>query len=113
VRAHRLPRVEICAKKGTALVWAANLMHGGSPIRDPRRTRHTQVTHYFFDDCLWWSPGSSDTMIGEPYLREVIDISTGRFVTPRFHGRPVDLSRFDGVYRYPRPLPEWVVPAEG
>lgn len=36
-------------KKGQALVWAANLLHGGSPQKDPSRTRHSQVTHYYFE----------------------------------------------------------------
>jgi ectoine hydroxylase-related dioxygenase (phytanoyl-CoA dioxygenase family) len=43
-------------KKGQALVWAANLLHGGSPQRDKRRTRHSQVTHYFFEDCQYYTP---------------------------------------------------------
>ena len=40
----------IC-KKGQALIWAANLIHGGDIIRDPNSTRYSQVTHYYYDDC--------------------------------------------------------------
>lgn len=36
-------------QKGQALIWAANLLHGGSPRKDPLRTRHSQVTHYYFE----------------------------------------------------------------
>jgi ectoine hydroxylase-related dioxygenase (phytanoyl-CoA dioxygenase family) len=36
-------------RKGQALIWAANLLHGGSPQRDKSRTRHSQVTHYYFE----------------------------------------------------------------
>ncbi|HEY8504074.1 MAG TPA: phytanoyl-CoA dioxygenase family protein, partial [Gemmataceae bacterium] len=43
-------------KKGQALVWAANLIHGGSPQRDKSRTRHSQVTHYFFEGCQYYMP---------------------------------------------------------
>jgi hypothetical protein len=43
-------------KKGQALVWASNLLHGGAPQRDPERTRHSQVTHYFFKDCKYYTP---------------------------------------------------------
>jgi hypothetical protein len=43
-------------KKGQALLWAANLLHGGSPQRDKRRTRHSQVTHYFFENCRYFTP---------------------------------------------------------
>jgi hypothetical protein len=43
-------------RKGQALLWAANLLHGGSPQRDRRRTRHSQVTHYFFESCQYYTP---------------------------------------------------------
>jgi ectoine hydroxylase-related dioxygenase (phytanoyl-CoA dioxygenase family) len=43
-------------KKGQALLWAANLLHGGSPQRDKRRTRLSQVTHYFFEGCQYYTP---------------------------------------------------------
>jgi phytanoyl-CoA hydroxylase len=33
-------------KKGDALIWAADLAHGGSPITDPHRSRRSLVTHY-------------------------------------------------------------------
>ena len=42
-------------KKGQALLWAANLLHGGSPQRDKRRTRLSQVTHYFFENCKYFT----------------------------------------------------------
>jgi len=48
-------------KKGQALVWSANLLHGGAPQRDPSLTRWTQVTHYFFEGCRWWKPSHSGT----------------------------------------------------
>jgi len=43
-------------RKGEALLWAGNLLHGGSPRLDPERTRHSQVTHYFFEGCEYWTP---------------------------------------------------------
>jgi hypothetical protein len=46
-------------RKGQALVWAANLLHGGLPQRDPSRTRHSQVTHYFFEGCRYYTPMTS------------------------------------------------------
>lgn len=109
-QANGLEKKELNVPKGHALIWAANLLHGGSPIKDPKRTRHSQVTHYFFGDCVWWTPGNSDLIVGRPELREVIDLKSGRLRTPRHHGKPVDLAKFENVYRYPRPLPEWVKP---
>jgi len=34
------------ARKGDALIWAADLAHGGSQISDPALTRRSLVTHY-------------------------------------------------------------------
>jgi hypothetical protein len=47
-------------QRGEALVWASNLLHGGAPQRDPARTRLSQVTHYFFEGCRYWTPMASD-----------------------------------------------------
>jgi hypothetical protein len=46
-------------KKGQALIWSANLLHGGSFHIDKSRTRHSQVTHYFFTGCEYYMPLSS------------------------------------------------------
>jgi Phytanoyl-CoA dioxygenase (PhyH) len=43
-------------RKGQALLWAANIVHGGSKVKDPKRTRHSQVTHYFFEGCRYYVP---------------------------------------------------------
>ena len=43
-------------RKGQAVLWAPNLLHGGSPQRDESRTRHSQVTHYFFEGCRVFTP---------------------------------------------------------
>lgn len=52
----RLEPAYAVLKKGQALVWAANLLHGGSSHRDKTRTRHSQVTHYFFEGCQYYTP---------------------------------------------------------
>lgn len=43
-------------RKGQTFIWASNLLHGGSPQTDMSRTRLSQVTHFFFEDCRYWSP---------------------------------------------------------
>jgi Phytanoyl-CoA dioxygenase (PhyH) len=43
-------------KKGQALVWSANILHGGALQRDMNRTRKSQVTHYYFEGCKYWTP---------------------------------------------------------
>lgn len=53
-------------KKGDALVWGLNLLHGGHPVRDPSRTRHSLVIHYAFTDARFgWAPMFSDPDQGE------------------------------------------------
>ena len=43
-------------KRGEAIIWHPNLLHGGAEQSDPMRTRHSQVTHYFFSDCQYITP---------------------------------------------------------
>jgi ectoine hydroxylase-related dioxygenase (phytanoyl-CoA dioxygenase family) len=38
---------EFHGTSGDVLLWHAQLLHGGSPIRDPRRTRASLVVHYW------------------------------------------------------------------
>lgn len=42
--------------KGQAILWAANLLHGGSAHRDRARTRWSQVTHFYFEGCRYYTP---------------------------------------------------------
>ncbi len=46
-------------RKGEALIWHANLLHGGAPRKDLERSRHSQVTHYFFEGCKYYTPMES------------------------------------------------------
>lgn len=43
-------------RKGEAIIWHANLLHGGHPHEDTSRSRHSQVTHYFFENCRYYTP---------------------------------------------------------
>jgi hypothetical protein len=43
-------------KKGQALIWSANILHGGAPQKDMSRSRHSQVTHFFFEGCRYYTP---------------------------------------------------------
>lgn len=76
--AHRSQEEPFLARKGQALIWAANLLHGGSPQTDRRITRWSQVTHYYFEDCIWYTPAFSDEALGRLQLREPVSIADGR-----------------------------------
>jgi len=80
---------ELHVPRGSALVWAADLMHGGHAIRDRTRTRFSQVTHYYFDDCVYYTPMYSHRELGEYRLRDIVDIRTGRPVPHRWNGEPI------------------------
>jgi ectoine hydroxylase-related dioxygenase (phytanoyl-CoA dioxygenase family) len=56
VKEKNLQPARAILKKGQALIWAANLMHGGGEHRDKSRTRHSQVTHYYFEGCQYFTP---------------------------------------------------------
>lgn len=88
--AHGLAPVEFHAKAGDILIWSANLVHGGRPILDEGRTRWSQVTHYFFDGCVYVTPLYSDPEIGEWFVRlDLENIATGRPVVQSYNHQPV------------------------
>jgi len=67
-------------RKGDALIWAANLLHGGSCQRNPNATRWSQVTHYFFENCCYVTPMASDMFVGKLQLRRLVNIADGKQV---------------------------------
>jgi hypothetical protein len=54
-----LPAQRGILKKGQVLIWHANLLHGGGSHPDKARTRHSQVTHYYFEGCRYFTPMQS------------------------------------------------------
>jgi ectoine hydroxylase-related dioxygenase (phytanoyl-CoA dioxygenase family) len=40
------------AQKGDLLVWHANLIHGGMPVKNPAQTRKSMVIHYYARDVI-------------------------------------------------------------
>lgn len=88
---HNLEKIDVKLSKGQALIWAANLLHGGSPILDCNRTRHSQVTHYFFSDCMYYTPLHSEVFLGNVFWRNhLVNIATGKPVSQFYLGDPVE-----------------------
>jgi phytanoyl-CoA dioxygenase PhyH len=56
IEEHGLEPEYATISKGEALIWSANLLHGGAPVRDESRTRKSQVTHFFFEGCRYYTP---------------------------------------------------------
>jgi hypothetical protein len=76
--------VDLDAKKGDALIWTSSLLHGGRPIISEGSTRWSQVTHYFFEDCIYFQPIYSDFITGEIKLLDIVDINTLEPVAQRY-----------------------------
>jgi hypothetical protein len=103
IKANGYKKHEAHLPAGQALIWSANLLHGGSPIRQAGRTRQSQVTHYYFEDCLYYTPMHSDPLIGKIYHREPINIATGQPVQNRYCGQ---------VFTPPKPARNWLTRAK-
>jgi hypothetical protein len=106
-----------CPRRGQALIWAANLLHGGAPHHDRSRTRWSQVTHYYFENCVYYVPMQSHPAFGRLTLKKVRDLRTGAAVEHRYLGSalPPEVQDF---HRNQRPGPvrkllrRWFPPPE-
>jgi hypothetical protein len=78
IPAYGLEKERAYLKRGQGLIWAANLLHGGDPVTDPASTRLSQVTHYYFEDCTYYTPFRSDFTRGKVYFRQITDVATGK-----------------------------------
>jgi len=96
LEAGNFERKEVHLKKGQGLIWEANLYHGGSLIRDRRRTRLTQVTHYYFGGAAYYGPLQSDAPLGKMVWRQVENITDGRPIQHAYNGKPVTAPMFNG-----------------
>ena len=77
------------AKKGQALIWAANLLHGGSKQKEPGFTRWSQVTHYYFEQCCYYVPMYSDPFIGKIAFKSLKNVLTGGYMPNLYDGEAV------------------------
>ena len=75
VQSQGLTRQLFTPRLGHALIWTANLLHGGAPVANPLLTRWSQVTHYFFEGCRWYTPMLSDWPVGPVAWRKPLDVA--------------------------------------
>jgi ectoine hydroxylase-related dioxygenase (phytanoyl-CoA dioxygenase family) len=90
ITSRRLEQKRLTCKKGTALIWASNLLHGGCPILQPGTTRLSQVTHYYFERCLYYTPILSNSVLGEYCLKDLLDLRTGKPLKHTINGEELD-----------------------
>ncbi len=89
VRDRGLEEKKLTVPKGSVLIWAANLLHGGSAVTRPGVTRISQVTHYYFEGCTYYAPILSNPALGEYKLKDVIDLTTKEPVPHTINGEPI------------------------
>jgi Phytanoyl-CoA dioxygenase (PhyH) len=87
VQASGIEAETFLARKGQALIWAANLIHGGSVQNDRTLTRWSQVTHYYFADCIYYTPAYSIEPLGDLHTRHMVDISNGKIMPNQLMGK--------------------------
>ena len=104
VEAAGLKKHIVTMKKGQAVIWSATLLHGGEHIEERSKSRHSQVTHYYFSDCLYYTPMFSDPYIGKMQMRTITDIRSGKIVPNMYAGKPISL--FSDI-----PTPASIAPA--
>lgn len=90
VEVNKIEPVRFYPKKGQALIWAANLLHGGDRHRNLSMTRWSQVTHYYFDDCVYYTPLASNEPEGQLFKRDPVDIFTFMDRPSAYLGAKVD-----------------------
>ena len=87
--AHGAQEEMFLPRKGQALIWCANLLHGGSHQNDPKLTRWSQVTHYYFEDCIYYTPAFSDEALGKLMIRNPFSINDGSIKRSSYLGEIV------------------------
>lgn len=78
------------AKKGDALIWSSNIIHGGSKVEKAGSTRWSQVTHYYFADCIYYTPMVSNMITNELFLRtKLVNMRTNKKASQSYNGQPL------------------------
>ena len=84
IRVTGLQKDVVIAEPGEAIIWAANLWHGGEPIEQKDSTRHSQVTHFYFRGCSYYTPSLSNVPLGIYHRPDRRDIRTGEPLVHQF-----------------------------
>jgi len=92
VESNQFEKKAFLAKKGDILIWSSNIIHGGSPVKKEGATRWSQVSHYFFKDCYYYTPMLSNMVTNELYLRNnLVNIKTGEIEQQSYNGEKLNV----------------------
>jgi hypothetical protein len=104
IQAHGLKKETLNMPKGKAIIWSANLLHGGEKILTPGSSRHSQVTHYFFENCVYYTPLRSDATIDKLYIRKITNIATGQTIDNKYFDQTLAYDNEGYPKRFTSPL---------
>lgn len=91
VEVYQFEKKPFYAKKGDVLIWSSNIIHGGSKVLNEKASRYSMVTHYYFKDCIYYTPMLSNMVTNELFLRNnLVDIKTGEKVVQSFNGTVIN-----------------------
>lgn len=92
VEDNKLTKKKFLAKKGDVLIWSSNIIHGGSPVLEDGATRWSQVTHYFFEKCYYYTPMLSNMVTRELYLRTNLkNIQNNEAIIQSYNGENLNM----------------------
>lgn len=111
VEQKKLDKKILNLKKGQALIWSANLLHGGEKIIVPGSTRYTQVNHFYFENCAYYRPMKTDMALERISIQKVMDISTGKEVQSNYLGTPIKYVGYSYKMYLPNTLMRKIVPS--
>jgi len=107
----KLEKKVLNIKKGQALIWSANLLHGGEPITQAGSTRFTQVNHYYFEGCAYYRPMLTDMAIERISIQKVVNIATGKEVKSQYLDKDIDHIGYSYKLYLPAGLMRSLVPS--
>ncbi|HEY4440436.1 MAG TPA: phytanoyl-CoA dioxygenase family protein [Candidatus Elarobacter sp.] len=75
-------REDVAIRRGSWLIWSANLLHGGTPRDDRTLTRRSQVTHYYFENAIPYTPMFSRRSDDAFFVRALRSVRDGKLLPP-------------------------------
>lgn len=101
IRERGLKEEVFLAKRGDVFIWHSDLVHGGSPIRDPNRTRKSLVCHFFVEsdvrNKLKQEVASQNGAYWLKRLRQPVKVDPAQFKTGMRFPEEVYLARYPDV----------------
>lgn len=106
----KLEKKILNVKKGQALIWSANLLHGGEKITVPGSTRFTQVNHFYFENCTYYRPMKTDMALERISIQKVTDISTGKVINSNYLGTDINYVGYSYKLYLPNQILRKIIP---